>query len=362
VSGRYDYYSDFGGHFAPKIGVKWTPFEQLALRGTYSQGFRAPSFAESGNSVFQGFATMTPPEDWAATHGNNSYTLPYPMGFLFSPNPNLEPEESESGTFGIVYAATRWLNLTVDYYVIRKTDVIVQGAPAGALDAAFAGQPPPPGSAVQYDVPDPEYPDAVPRPLVVGAPYVNSGSLQTDGIDLELIARFEFSAGTRLVSDLSVTKILSYTQTYPGSPPATLQFVGTQGPYFISSGAGTPRYRGSWSNTVTFERASITAIAYYTSGFYMSAPDITFDDSCFSTGSTSPYVPADCRVDRFIDVDLTASYGLNDHIRASVAILNAFDAEPPIDPINYAGINYNPTYHQAGIVGRFWRLGLAYRF
>jgi iron complex outermembrane receptor protein len=43
-------------------------------------------------------------------------------------------------------------------------------------------------------------------------------------------------------------------------------------------------------------------------------------------------------------------------------VLNLFDKLPPIDPADYAGVNYNPTYAQAGIVGRFFRLGAAYRF
>jgi len=362
LSGRYDHYSDFGGHFAPKIGIKWTPVKQLAFRGTYSQGFRAPSFAESGDSIVEGFAPVTPPEDWAASHGNNSYTLPYNVGFLASPNPKLKPEESESGTFGVVVAPAPWLNLTLDYYVIRKTDIIIQSASSEILDLAFAGEPAPPGYIIDYDVPDPQYPDAVPRPLTVGAPYANGKSLQTDGLDLEVTARFDLPAGARLMSDLAVTKILSYNQVYSDAPRKSLQFVGTQGPYFISSGAGMPRYRGTWVNTVTFDKASVTATVYYTSGFFMSAPDITFDYSCFSTGVESQYLPANCRVDSFTDVDLTGSYPLHERLTASVAILNLFDADPPFNPINYAGINYNPTYHQAGIVGRFWKLGLAYRF
>jgi iron complex outermembrane receptor protein len=94
----------------------------------------------------------------------------------------------------------------------------------------------------------------------------------------------------------------------------------------------------------------------------MSAPDMTFDNSCFSAGSTSEHFPLDCRVDSFTDLDLTGRYSIDDHLVASFAVLNLFDAEPPLDPINYAGTNYNPTWHQAGIVGRFWKLGLAYRF
>ena len=39
-------------------------------------------------------------------------------------------------------------------------------------------------------------------------------------------------------------------------------------------------------------------------------------------------------------------------------VLNVFDTNPPLDPINYAGVNYNPTFTQAGIVGRFFKVGV----
>ncbi|MGH1557466.1 TonB-dependent receptor domain-containing protein [Caulobacter segnis] len=39
ISGRYDHYSDFGGNFSPKIGVKYTPIKTVALRATVSKGF-----------------------------------------------------------------------------------------------------------------------------------------------------------------------------------------------------------------------------------------------------------------------------------------------------------------------------------
>jgi iron complex outermembrane receptor protein len=61
VSGRYDDYSEGFSHFSPKVGAKFTPMRQLAFRGTYSKGFRAPTFAESGaRSQYAGFSTFTP--------------------------------------------------------------------------------------------------------------------------------------------------------------------------------------------------------------------------------------------------------------------------------------------------------------
>ena len=45
---RLDKYPGFSANLAPKIGLKYQALPQLMLRGTYSEGFRAPSLAESG--------------------------------------------------------------------------------------------------------------------------------------------------------------------------------------------------------------------------------------------------------------------------------------------------------------------------
>jgi hypothetical protein len=44
---RYDKYKNFSSS-TPKFGAKWTPVKSFALRGTYSEGFRAPGPAEAG--------------------------------------------------------------------------------------------------------------------------------------------------------------------------------------------------------------------------------------------------------------------------------------------------------------------------
>jgi iron complex outermembrane receptor protein len=178
--------------------------------------------------------------------------------------------------------------------------------------------------------------------------------LTTDGIDIDLRAKFDFEQWGKFVSDLSVTKIFSFKLVFDDG--TSQQFVGTQAPYILSSGAGTPRYRGTWSNTYSYGPASLTLTTYYVSGFAQTGVDATGDpNACLSFS-----VP--CHVASFTDFDLTGIYHVNDHLTASFSVLNLFDKLPPVDPADYAGINYNPTYAQAGIVGRFFKLGAAYKF
>jgi len=130
VSGRYDHYSDFGGNLSPKIGFKYTPIKTVALRATYSKGFRAPSFSESGDSASQGFTnfSFTNYPDFVAAHGGSEYTKTYSLSNITAANPDLKPEKSDSFTIGAVWAPTRSFSASLDYYHIKKKDVIAQAS------------------------------------------------------------------------------------------------------------------------------------------------------------------------------------------------------------------------------------------
>src|SRR5271157_6285154 len=45
-SERYDDYSDFGDAEKPKIAVRYKPLEDLTFRGSYAEGFIAPTLGE----------------------------------------------------------------------------------------------------------------------------------------------------------------------------------------------------------------------------------------------------------------------------------------------------------------------------
>jgi iron complex outermembrane receptor protein len=81
---------------------------------------------------------------------------------------------------------------------------------------------------------------------------------------------------------------------------------------------------------------------------------------CF-TPLVNGFTPPDCRTGSFTDIDLNAQYNINQHLAVWLGIDNVADIPPPVNTINYAGINYNPTFTQAGIVGRFFRLGVRFR-
>src|SRR5579871_1854866 len=176
VSGRYDHYSDFGGNFSPKAGAKWTPVDWFALRGTYSEGFRAPSFAENGSSSSEGFITFTPPCSFIDQHGGykckngDGYVQPYALALLASANPAVKPETSNSFTAGTVIKplSDSSLVISLDYYNIRKQHLIAQNDPSVAITDYFAGIPIPQGYTITLDNPDPQFPSAPPHRSLSG--------------------------------------------------------------------------------------------------------------------------------------------------------------------------------------------------
>ncbi|MBS0199514.1 MAG: TonB-dependent receptor [Proteobacteria bacterium] len=130
VSGRYDRYSGFGGTFNPKYSFKWQPVSWLALRGSYSTGFKVADFAKLFRGVVESptVGSGTDLADPATCPGGNPSNTPgcaqiYPT-LLGGGNPNLKPETSSQRSFGAVFAPTSNFNLSVDWWEIKRANTI----------------------------------------------------------------------------------------------------------------------------------------------------------------------------------------------------------------------------------------------
>src|SRR6185437_6831985 len=127
VSGREDSYSTGQNAFVPKFGVNVKPLDNLTFKGTYSEGFRAPSFAEANALPTTGYVGNT------SALFNNTYLAPYgcttatfascpvyikngSYGLTTVASPNLKPEHSRSYVFDVTYQPLDSLTLTTTYY------------------------------------------------------------------------------------------------------------------------------------------------------------------------------------------------------------------------------------------------------
>jgi iron complex outermembrane recepter protein len=109
LAARAENYSDFGSVVKPKVAVAWDVFDSFRLRGSYSEGFRAPNLEQTNTATYGRLATNN---DFIrceadlrarriATFGACSRSIGYSL--LLSGNPDLQPEESTNSSFGLVF-------------------------------------------------------------------------------------------------------------------------------------------------------------------------------------------------------------------------------------------------------------------
>lgn len=389
-SGRYDHYSTGFDHFSPKVGAKFTPIKQVSIRGTFSKGFRAPSIPESSGAVI-GFTNYTPGNSLTAAqksqltamYGNDSYiTNAGTLGLFSAGNPNLKPETSTSFTGGIVVQPKPWLSFTVDYYNIKKKNLIIQNAGgANIADQYLLTGNVPSGFTITPSTADPSYPNNRAIPFSVNALYSNGQSLQTSGIDAQIQATIPIGNQIKFTSILEGTEVLEYTVNTNGpgqnDPANIFHYVGTLGSYNITSASGTPRWRANWQNTVEAGPYSLNLTTYFTSGYKGYADDnsgggstcanaiatsVMYNTSATGVLTSTTGGALQCTVKHFLDFDLTGQIKVNSKFTFYGTIANLFDAKAPFDPNTYGGNNYNPAWSTAGIIGRTFRAGATFKF
>ncbi len=378
LSGRYDSYSTGQKSFSPKAGFKFMPIPQVALRGTWSKGFRIPSFNEAFGLPTTGFVSQgggnfcTTYAAFCAAHGNNSYaSSPFSVGQTNVGNPELSPEKSENITLGAIFEPIRNVSFTVDLWRIKIRDQIVGVTGIGPVIAAYYannGVVNIPGFTVTPGVIDQANPGALPHIGSIEASYTNANRQEVQGIDFGVNARFNIVDGVRLTSSFEASYLdknhLTLVDPITGEAAAPLQFEGTLSPCATTSCSGSPRWRGSWQNTLQFGDTTVSATAYYTSGYDMAQVDFgATPGDCQSAVDAGALAypdgtPVLCRSKAIWNVDLTASQKVTDKFTLYANVLNLFDTKPPFDPnAAYGAYGYNPAWAGPNIMGRYFRIG-----
>ena len=95
VGARYDNYSDFGDTTNPRIALVWQTNNMLTSKLIYGQAFRAPSYQQLFVETSR-----------------------------FLPNPDLQPERSETIDLAFTYTPTSKLLLNLNLFYFEQTDLI----------------------------------------------------------------------------------------------------------------------------------------------------------------------------------------------------------------------------------------------
>jgi iron complex outermembrane receptor protein len=133
IAGRYENFSDFGSTWNGKFAARWEPVEGFALRGSVSNGFRAPS-------LHQQFFTTTSTNFIAGLPVDiSTLAVNSPVALALGSKP-LEPEKSFNVSLGATANPMRGLTITADLYQIKIEDRIVLTENLGAAGSGTAAQ------------------------------------------------------------------------------------------------------------------------------------------------------------------------------------------------------------------------------
>lgn len=262
LASRVSDYDTFGETTNSKAGLEWRPMDGLLVRGTWAEGFRAPTIADLFGGGSQTFSFFTDPCDTnfgsSATNpttrancvtamgtlansyrqlaqGFNPATAPNaqtPVAFTSGSNPTLQPETSESKTAGIVWSPSfvAGLNVALDWWTIRIDNTIVADSPSQILADCYVASIASRCSSALFT-----------RDPALG--YVNflsfggrnAGFREVEGYDLELGYRFT----TERFGNFSISSTTTYTDkdvtVSTNDPRVPISAVGVPGIFKIRS-------------------------------------------------------------------------------------------------------------------------------
>lgn len=311
---RFDDYSDYGSDFSPKVSFRWTPLENLLVRGSYGEGFRAPTLDIITQQPSSGNPAVSDP----ATCLNFSApaTCSVQVRQLTEANPDLESEQSKQYSIGVAYQPLDWFNFSVDYWKVEITNRIAFFGATTLLNRERLGQPIPAGLGVNRN-PNVSFAGQVPagspvNPIVdVNAGYGNDGSIDIEGFDFNARTNFDFGEYGALRQNLQ----WAYTRSF--KIDGGQSFVGE---------IGDPKYRATLQNV------------YSISDF-----DISWNMNVIGRqqSSTNP----DDRVATWVTNDVQLTWNAPWDARLSVGAQNVFEKEPQLR--SFGGRDYNFNLYNA---------------
>jgi iron complex outermembrane receptor protein len=187
LAGRQEHYESFGSTTLGKFSVRWKIIDAIALRGTISTGFHAPTPGQSNVETLS--TTFLPGTATQVQIG--TYPVTSSVAKYYGAN-TLKPEESNNYSAGLVLTPVEALLVTVDWYDIEvrhrigisQQFTVTQPDIDKLSDLQYVG----PGGTVQY--------------------FTNGFNTKTRGVDIVGTYRFNVGPGK-----LATTLAYNYNKT-----------------------------------------------------------------------------------------------------------------------------------------------------
>ena len=327
---RYSDYSTVGGVEAFKIGGEWAPSDQVRFRALYNTAVRAPNINELFSPQNNGFPTANDPCSASQTPSGTVATLCTATGVpnvgtyqqrnvqvegLFGGNPNLESEEAETITAGVVFAPAflEGFTASIDYYNIEITDYItnfgggVANVLANCYDTAADGVNP---------TADPNNPfcAAISRAgggePIVSVTSQNVASQEIAGIDFQAQYGFELQ---QVPGSFNVAYVATYLDKWEFLADETADIQDCAG-FFGQTFCGDPIPEYKHTMVLNWNKDQLTTNLRWR---YIGE---TQDDGPANTFDVET-------LDGISYIDLDFAYDLNDTVRLQLGIDNLLDTE-----------------------------------
>ena len=340
---RHDNYSGFGGTTNPKVTFRFAPVQEVLFRGSYSTGFRVPTFSQLffgiTESPYSGKDLVDPAKCPTLIVSTAAGCASITPTILSGGKPDLGPEKSKQSSLGIVFAPTNWLSGNVDYWDIRR-DGTIQSLSLTTI-VANAGL-----------FPDRFIRDASGNLVSIDTRWINAGETITKGIEVGARAsgnlwKGKFTAsidGTYLIERKS--RILASTGFGPNEVGTFSRLADV--PVRWKHAASFNYVQGPWSSTLT----------QIYSGGYKDAVLPGVANGTVVPPNWSPNVKA------WITYNLMLTYTGIKNLAITGGIKNLLNTDPPFsaayDSNTGAGSSWEPRI--ADPRGRSYVLGATYSF
>jgi outer membrane receptor protein involved in Fe transport len=356
---RSSNYSTTGTTTNGKLAVEWRPTDDLLVRGTVSQVFRAPNL----NELYDGRTLVQPnlndpcvgltaaelaahpvacqyvPVNWA---GNSPAQVNTFYSGAATVGSSLKPEKGKSIDLGLVYDPD-WLpgvSTSLDFWHIYLSDTLTAIQADTVVSSCFNNSASPYCSFIHREDNTSRQPGQV---FLINTPVVNLGNLSTTGIDYTLRYKIpHFNLGGIDPGNFRAGLSTSYTSTYnvnatPGEPGAkTVNYAGTFTPQF----GNISRWRG----TVTLNWDKGNWNAQWQTRYINKLTALNADAAI--TGVNIP-------VASVLYHSIQLGYAVPSiHTRFDVGVDNIMDKQPPL--LYQNGSNYNVDTATYDVLGRYY--------
>ena len=337
LAGRYERVGPFSKG-VPKYGTSWAPFESLLVRGSWSQGFRAPGVTEYLTAPTSTTSSVTDPlRIPAATTG---------VVVAGGSNLNPKPELSDNTFAGAVYepAYLKGLSFQANYYDTRQTDVfqLLTAQTIVNNEAIFPGRVTR-AAATAADL-------ALNQPgqiTGVSRVFVNFGRVVNRSLDYSVDYTLPGEAlGHWRVSGAASHTLESFRQVAPGQPAVILED-DTASPPKWTYNASLFWHGGAWNASV---------FLWYLDGFATNSAGsiMVVNNSAQVFYATPAVTKIDLRLGYEFKRGLWRGYGKGLRVMASVD--NVFDKQPPFSDTVWG---YNAGLHSQLTLGRAYGLSFS---